>query len=54
VSGVRFPTKAGPDSGTSLTCHMHKRRKPQPSLGFSVEAPGLEDGAGIRPNAIVH
>jgi|GEM_PF-1331636 len=22
--------------------HLHKRRKPQPSLGFSVEAPGIE------------
>jgi hypothetical protein len=25
---------------------MHKRRKPQPSLGFSVEAPGIEADSG--------
>jgi hypothetical protein len=25
---------------------MHKRRKPQPSLGFSVEAPGIEADFG--------
>jgi hypothetical protein len=32
----------------------HKRRKPQRWLGFSVEAPGIEDGAGVRPKSIVH
>ena len=23
-------------------------------VGFSVEAPGIEDGASVEPNAIVH
>ena len=43
---------ADPDSLGDV--RLHKRRKPQPWLGFSVEAPVIEDGAGITAKAIVH
>jgi hypothetical protein len=31
-----------------------RKIKPQQLLGFTVEAPGIEDGAGVMPKAIVH
>jgi hypothetical protein len=49
VRRLRFPGKTAPNSGTSLTRHMHKGRKPQRWLGFSVEAPGIEPGSARRP-----
>jgi hypothetical protein len=33
---------------------MHKRRKPQPSWGFSVEAPGIEADSGQPEITIEH
>ena len=33
---------------------MHKRRKPQPSLGFSVEAPGIEADLGQIESTMEH